>query len=143
MKKIVIASGYFNPLHIGHIKYLRGASLLGSELIVIVNSDGQVRMKGNTPFMSLKERMEIIRELKCVDYVVASIDNDKTQRKSIRFLGELIGERNILIFAKGGDSMRENTPELSICKKYNIDVRFGVGGEKIQSSSWLIKGKKC
>jgi len=132
-KEIVVAtSGYFNPLHIGHLRCIQDAKKLGTKLVVIVNSDEQVKAKGSVAFMPEKERMEIVKALKPVDEVVLSIDKDKTVCKSL----ELVKPD---IFAKGGDRTLDNIPEVPVCEKLGIKMVFGVGGGKIQSSAWLIK----
>jgi len=138
-KKVVITSGYFNPLHVGHINLIREAKNLGDFLVVVVNNDEQVRLKGSVPFMNQQERMEIIKALKYADEVILSIDKDSTQGKTLSFIAEKYpGD---LYFAKGGDRHAGNLPEseLKACEKYNIKVVNGVGGGKVQSSSWLIK----
>ncbi len=132
MDKIIVTSGYFNPVHIGHLKLFEDAKKLGNKLIVIVNNDHQVKLKGSKTFMNENERLEIIRAIKYVDYAVLSIDKDKTVRKTLASLRPNI-------FAKGGDSTFFNVPEDKICKKLNINLIFGVGGNKIQSSSNLKK----
>jgi len=132
-KEIVVAtSGYFNPLHIGHLRCLQAAKKLGTKLVVIVNSDEQVKVKGSVTFMPEKERMEIVKALKPVDEVILSVDKDLTVCKSL----ELVKPD---IFAKGGDRTLGNIPEVPVCEKLGIKMVFGVGGGKIQSSSWLIK----
>ncbi len=79
-KKIIVAtSGYFDPLHVGHIECFEKAKALGDKLIVIVNTDEQAIMKKGFVFMPLKERMKIIESLKMVDKVIPSIDKDTTQ----------------------------------------------------------------
>lgn len=131
---IIAVSGYFNPIHIGHIKYFKAASKIG-KLVVILNNDKQVRQKKSFPFMKEKERMEIIKSIRYVDKVILSIDKDKTVCKTL----ELIKPD---IFAKGGDSTVKNVPERQVCKKNGIKIMFNIGGDKIQSSSWLIKNVK-
>ena len=138
-KKIIITSGYFNPLHVGHINLFRDAKALGDFLVIIVNNNEQVRVKGSTPFMDEKERIEIIKALKYVDDVVLSIDNDGTVAESLKLVAKLHpGE---LFFAKGGDRNFDNIPESekSACLECNIKVVGGIGGGKVQSSSWLLK----
>lgn len=137
MRKVVITSGYFNPLHIGHINLIREAKKLGDFLVVIVNSDEQVRIKGSVPFMPEQERIEIIKALRYADDVVLSIDRDGSQIESLKILAQKYpGE---LFFAKGGDRHSGNIPEVDVCKKFNIKIVNGVGGGKVQSSSTLIK----
>ena len=141
-KKIVITSGFFNPIHIGHINLFREAKELGDYLIVIVNNDHQVRIKGSVPFMSEEERMEIVKSQKHIDEVFLSIDKDITIAKSLEYIAKKYpGE---LFFAKGGDRNINNIPasEKLVCKNFNITIVNGVGGDKVQSSSWLLNNKK-
>lgn len=128
--RIVCTSGYYNPFHIGHLALFKEAIKYGDYLIVIVNNDEQVKLKGSDIFMDEKERIEIIKSIKYVHKVILSIDKDRTIKETLKKI-------NPAVFLKGGDSTAENTPELEICKNLGIKVVFGVGGEKIQSSSWL------
>lgn len=128
----VAVSGHFNPIHKGHLAYLKAAAELGDELIVIVNNDGQVKLKGSKPFMDENERLEIVKAIRYVNQAYLSIDHDKTVRRSLKKLRPDI-------FAKGGDSNPDNIPELDLCRKLGISVVIGVGGGKVQSSSWLKK----
>jgi len=128
--KIVVASGYFDPLHVGHVEYLEKAKKLGDKLIVIVNNDIQCNLKKGFSFMNQDERLKIIQALRCVDEVFLSIDKDRTVCKSLEFLKPQI-------FAKGGDRTADEIPEAEICKKNNIKIIDGLG-EKIQASSNLI-----
>lgn len=121
----VATSGFFNPVHIGHIRLMQEAKKLGDHLTVIVNNDVQVALKGSKVFMGEIERCQIIQALACVDEVMLSIDNDRTVCETLKLIKPDI-------FAKGGDSSPDNVPEQAICK-----VVFDVGGGKIQSSSWL------
>ena len=84
--KIVATSGYFDPLHVGHLECLEKASKLGDKLIVIVNSDLQAKLKKGESFMKEEDRMKIISTLDCVDEVFLSIDTDKSQCKSLKHL---------------------------------------------------------
>lgn len=138
MKKVVITSGFFNPIHIGHINLFREAKKLGDQLVVIVNNDQQVNIKGSVPFMAENERLEIIRNQKHVDEVFLSIDRDGFVPESLKAVAQQYpGE---LIFAKGGDRNFDNLPESEkkVCKDFNIKIINGVGGDKVQSSSWLL-----
>lgn len=136
IKKVVITSGYFNPIHIGHINLIREAKNLGDFLVVIVNNDKQVKLKGSALFMPERERIEIIKALKYADEVVLSIDKDKSVVETLKMLVKKYpGE---LCFAKGGDRNSDNIPEKEVCGQYDIKIINGVGGEKIQSSSCLI-----
>ncbi len=143
MKKIVITSGYFNPLHIGHMNLMREAKKLGDFLVVIVNNDKQVKIKGSMPFMSEKERIEIVKDIKHVDAVFLSIDEDLPISKSLRAIAnQYKGE---LFFAKGGDRNVGNIPESEkkVCEEFSIRIINNVGGGKVQSSSWLLGKTKA
>ncbi len=138
-KKVVITSGYFNPIHVGHLNLIRDAKALGDMLVVIVNSDAQVKVKGSVPFMPEAERMQIIKDIKHVDEVFLSVDADGSIAESLKAVArQYPGE---LIFAKGGDRNFDNLPEgeKQACRDFNITVVNNVGGGKVQSSSWLIK----
>ncbi|MAZ50141.1 MAG: cytidyltransferase [Flavobacteriaceae bacterium] len=128
MKKVAV-SGYFDPLHVGHLEYLKLAKSLGDYLIVIVNSNSQCKIKKGKPFMDENDRLEIVRNLKMVDEVFLSIDQDKTVCKSLEKIRPDI-------FANGGDRSTDEVPEKVICNKYKIKMIDGLG-EKIRSSSDL------
>ena len=129
--KIIVASGYFDPIHQGHIEYLKLAKQLGDKLIVIINSDHQTMLKKGFIFMPHEERAKIIKELSCVDEVFISIDKDKSVCKSLAYLKPHI-------FAKGGDRTSDEIPERKTCEEHNIQIIDKLG-DKIQSSSELIE----
>ncbi len=130
-KKIVVVSGYFNPLHVGHLEMISRASKLGGKLIVIVNNDFQVFLKGSVPFMSQKDRIKIIKSICGVDEVFLSIDKDKTVRRSLE-------EIKPDIFANGGDRKSiGDIPEYSLCQRLGIEMVDGLGN-KIRASSEII-----
>ena len=131
---VVAVSGYFDPIHVGHLEYLKLAKQLGDKLIVIVNNDKQAILKKGKSFMNEKDRMEIVSALQCVDEVFLSIDDDKSVCKSLEFLKPSI-------FANGGDRSLSEIPETAIIEKYSIKMVDGLG-EKIKSSS-KITGMKC
>ena len=131
---IVAASGYFDPIHIGHIEYLEKAKKLGDKLIVIINTDEQAILKKGYVFMPLEERKKIVELFKFVDEAFITIDKDKSVCKSLEAI-----KPNI--FAKGGDRTVSNIPEADICNKHNIKIIDGLG-EKLQSSSELVKKTK-
>ncbi|OGZ69206.1 MAG: hypothetical protein A3D35_03310 [Candidatus Staskawiczbacteria bacterium RIFCSPHIGHO2_02_FULL_34_9] len=141
-KKIVITSGYFNPIHSGHLNLFREAKALGDFLVVIVNNDEQVKVKGSTPFMSEAERIAIIQDLKHVDSAFLSIDKSGSIAQSLRAVAQKYSGE--LFFAKGGDRNSGNIPEeeTKACQEFNIKVINGVGGGKVQSSSWLLNNIK-
>ena len=140
IKTLVIASGYFNPVHKGHIDYLTQSKELGDKLFVIVNNDQQRQMKGSKEFMNEDERKLIIETLKPVDWAVVSIDKDNRQvDKSIEMIHMLYkDEFQNFIFSNGGDQTEDTIAERNMCRKLGIKMVFGLG-DKIQSSSWLLK----
>ncbi len=141
--KIVIISGFFNPAHSGHIKYLKGAKKLGDTLFVILNTDKQVEQKGRFPFLNENERFKIIEQFKGVDLVIKAVDEDKTVCETLRNIRKEYPQEK-LIFANGGDRKKSNIPEEKICKELNIKSVYNVGGRKRNSSSYIIdKVKKC
>ena len=138
-KTLVIASGYFNPIHKGHIDYLRRSKELGDELFVIVNNDYQRALKGSTEFMKEEERYEIVSNLKPVDWAIIAIDKNREVAKTVQLIYETHKDMyDKFIFANGGDQLTYSISEKSMCDKLGIEMVFGIG-DKIQSSSWLLK----
>ncbi|MBS3143276.1 adenylyltransferase/cytidyltransferase family protein [Candidatus Woesearchaeota archaeon] len=129
--KVVAASGYFDPLHVGHLEYLEKARKLGDKLVVIINNDVQTRLKKKTVFMPQEDRMRIIKALKPVDEVFLSIDDDNSVCKSLEKIKPSI-------FAKGGDRTVDEIPETPICKRLGIKVIDGLGA-KIRASSDILR----
>tara|TARA_Y100001960_G_C14205120_1_gene601565 strand:+ start:69 stop:497 length:429 start_codon:yes stop_codon:yes gene_type:complete len=140
-KKIIIVSGYFNPLHKGHIEYFHKAKSRGDMLFVIINNDFQRKLKGSQDFMDEKERLLIVNELQVVDKTFLSIDQDKSVCLTLEKLHKEYSEEYKILFANGGDQKNESIPEISICNKYGISLIDGLG-DKIQSSSWILKKNK-
>ena len=138
-KKAVVVSGYFNPLHLGHLELFEKAKEAGDMLIVIVNSDLQRKIKGSKEFQSEEERLAIVRALRDVDMAYLSIDQDGTQIKTLEMLYTRYAlEGGLkLAFANGGDQNNDTIPERSICEGLGIELIDGLG-DKIQSSSWLL-----
>ena len=139
-KTAIIVSGYFNPLHKGHLEYFEKAKSNGDLLFVIVNSDKQRELKGSKKFQDEKERILIISSLKIVDKTILSIDTDRTVIKTIEKIHLHHSKKYSLSFANGGDQNNDTIPERKICEKLNITLLDGLG-QKIQSSSWLLKNK--
>ena len=135
--KAIIVSGYFNPIHKGHIEYLNNAKSKGDKLFVIVNSDYQRCLKGSKEFQDEEERIFIVKNIKSDDEVFLSIDKDRTVRESIRSIHQKLGNTYDLAFANGGDQNNISIPELPVCLDLDIELIDGMG-DKIQSSSWLL-----
>ena len=136
--KVIIVSGYFNPIHKGHLEYFNNAKSMADKLFVIVNNDNQRKLKGSKDFQDENERMFIVSNIKAVDKVVLSIDTDRTVCKTIESIAKEFGEKFNLVFANGGDQNNDNCPEKDICSEYSVELIDGLGA-KIQSSSWLLK----
>ena len=129
--KTVAVSGFFCWIHHGHVRLFKDAAKLGDKLIVIVNNNDQQTVKKNKLVMDAEDIMEVIREFKCVDEVYLATDDDSTVCRTLR-------ELKPDIFANGGDRGAGNVPEYGVCEKYDIEMVFGVGGPKIESSSNLL-----
>lgn len=136
--KVVIVSGYFNPLHGGHLDMIEGAAQLGDKLIVIVNNDIQQQLKKGKVILDEKNRLRLVRALKFVDEAVLSID---TEPPIINTL-EMVARQHpgdVLIFANGGDrDSKKEVPETEVCEKYNIEMVFDAGGTEKSDSSTRI-----
>lgn len=134
--KTVIASGYFNPFHIGHLRYLQGAAKLGDRLVVIVNNDlQQIRKKGKI-IMDMFERAEIVEAMGMVDAVFIAVDKDQTVCASLEKVCERFPS-DFFVFANGGDrESSKKVPETAVCKELGMKMVFDAGGtEKLDSSS--------
>jgi len=139
--KVVLVTGGFDPLHSGHIAYFKAARELGDHLVVGLNSDTWLTHKKGRPFMPIEERAAIIKELECVDEVIAFDDSDNTACLAI---GQVLSTKASswkLIFANGGDRTNTTTPEYETWSDHpDVEFAFGVGGEdKKNSSSWILK----
>jgi len=137
-KKAIIVSGYFNPIHKGHLEYFQNAKKLADFLFVIVNSDHQRALKQSKEFQLEEERMLIVSSLRVVDKAILSIDKDRTVCQTIASIAKEYGQEYDLAFANGGDQNNNTIPERPICEKMGIALLDGLG-DKIQSSSWLLK----
>ena len=136
--KAIIVSGYFNPLHKGHLELFEKAKAYGDYLIVIVNNDSQRSLKGSMEFMLESERILIVESLAITDKIILSIDKDLTVCASLEKVFIDFSKQFLLYFANGGDQNIDTCPEVPVCKKYGIGLIDGLG-RKIQSSSWLLK----
>lgn len=135
--KVIIVSGYFNPLHKGHLEYFIQAKSQGDLLFVIVNSDHQRILKGSKEFQKEDERIFIVQHIKEVDQAFLSLDQDRTVCKTLEMLYSQFGKTHHLAFANGGDQNNNSIPERPTCNSLGIELIDGLGA-KIQSSSWLL-----
>ena len=133
-KKIVVASGYFNPIHFGHIEYLEKSKELGDFLVVIVNNDKQTQLKKGKVLISAWDRIKVIRALECVDLVIESVDDDRSVCKTLEAL-------HPDIFTNGGDQSNDSIPEAEVCNRLGIKMVDGLGC-KVESSSDIVRRAK-
>ena len=136
----IIVSGYFNPIHKGHLEYFHNAKAQADKLFVIVNNDHQRELKGSKAFQDENERMIIVSNIKPVDQAFLSIDKDRTVKQSIEKLVQDYADEYDFTFANGGDQDNQSIPEAEICNKLGVKLLDGLG-DKIQSSSWLLQNK--
>ncbi len=139
MKKIIMVSGGFDPVHIGHVRMFKEAKQFGDQVVVGLNSDEWLSRKKGKPFMPFEERKEILEAMQYIDYVYSFDDSDDTACDFIRKVSQfyMTDTETELYFANGGDRTNNTTPEMSYCKGRGIKLLWDVGGGKIQSSSVL------
>ncbi len=136
--KVIIESGFFNPLHGGHLDMIEAGAKLGDKLVVIVNNDVQQLLKKGKIILDEQNRLRLIGALRDVDEVILSIDQDPTQVKTLEKFA-LDHQADELVFANGGDRDSEKAiPEVEVCRKYDIAMLFGVGGNEKADSSTRI-----
>jgi cytidyltransferase-like protein len=142
-KKIVMTSGYFDPLHHGHVELFKLSKQLGDYLIVVINNDIQTKMKKGYVFMPAEDKAKIIIEFACVDEVFISIDEDELIMNGVRHIPQCktLEFMKPHIFAKGGDRYAYEIPETPVCRKNEIEIIDGIGA-KVQSSSELVRKSK-
>lgn len=125
--KIIIESGYFNPLHGGHLDMIEAGKKMGDKLVMIVNNDKQQLLKKGKIILDEENRSRLMRALRDIDEVVLSIDEDPTQVRTLEMLAQKYPEDE-LVFANGGDRDSEKAiPESDVAHKYGIELVFGVG----------------
>ena len=136
--RVGIISGYFNPIHTGHLDYIEGAKERCDLLYVIVNSDQQVNIKGSKQFMDEGSRLRIVRALSCVQRAMVSIDDDSTVCRSIKSIHKQYSDDPFvsdIYFMNGGDRSQGTVPEAEVCEELDIKMIYNVGGLKTESSS--------
>lgn len=125
--KVVFVSGYFNPLHGGHLDMIEAAAKMGDHLVVIVNNDKQQMLKKGKIILDEANRLRLMRALKGVDQVILSVDDDPTVRKTVELIANQYPDCK-LVFAQGGDRDSDKVnPEAEVCRKHGIDIVYGVG----------------
>jgi cytidyltransferase-like protein len=139
--KVIITSGYFNPLHGGHLDLIEAARAMGDKLIVIVNNDKQQMLKKGKIILDEQNRLRLVRSLKGVDEVVLCIDETSAVSDTLSMIAtQHPGDE--LVFAKGGDRApsQDAIPEseIEVGKKYNIEIVYGTGGFTKTDSSTRV-----
>ena len=142
IKNVIIVSGGFDPVHKGHIRMFREAANLGHQVIIGLNSDEWLTRKKGKPFMNFNERKEILEAFRYINQVLPFDDSDDTACDLIEKVNDMYDTDHKIYFANGGDRGKDNVPEVDTCKESGVIMLWGVGGGKIQSSSWLIDGGK-
>ncbi len=137
-KTLVIVSGYFSPLHCGHLDYLEAGASLGDRLVVIVNNDLQQKKKKGKVILPQQDRLRIVKALSIVDEACVAIDDDSSVKKTIESIA-LKNQQFNLIFANGGDrNQPSDIPEVDVCNDHKVQLIFGVGGSTKRDSSTRI-----
>ena len=139
-ERIAIVSGYFNPIHIGHLRMIKAARELAPHLVVIVNNDKQQLIKKGRILMNEDDRQAIVAELRCVDEAFVAVDDDSTVVNSLRKVRERYPDAELL-FCNGGDrSHAEDVPsaETHLTEEIGLEMVYGVGGEEKSDSSSRI-----
>ncbi|MAZ68076.1 MAG: hypothetical protein CMG49_01620 [Candidatus Marinimicrobia bacterium] len=137
-KNMIILSGGFDPIHKGHIRMFKEASLNGMVVAGLNSDEWLIRKKGKF-FMPFVERKEILESIKYIDLVKSFDDSDDTACKLIHKIDIEFSDKYNIFFGNGGDRTNQTTPEIKFCNDNNIDLIWGLGGGKIQSSSDLLK----
>ena len=140
-KTLVIVSGYFSPLHCGHLDYLEAGASLGDRLIVIVNNDLQQKKKKGKVILPQQDRLRIVKALSIVDEACVAIDDDSSVKKTIESIA-LKNQQFSLMFANGGDrNQPSDIPEVDVCREHKIQLIFGAGGSTKRDSSTRINSE--
>lgn len=137
---IAIVSGYFNPIHPGHISLFKNARKYGA-LFVIINNDTQVKLKGSTPFFNQLERRQLVSAIKYVSQTYIAIDRDDSVAETLKYIVDKWGKNRKIFFINGGDrnKFNNNAREEQMCNELGLNVVYGIGDKKVYSSSQLIE----
>ncbi|WP_230486663.1 adenylyltransferase/cytidyltransferase family protein [Nocardioides anomalus] len=138
-RRVAVVSGYFNPIHIGHLKMIRAARAHGDHLVVIVNNDRQQLLKKGRILMTEDDRQAIVAELRAVDEAIVAVDDDRTVVASLRHVRERYPHAE-LVFCNGGDRSPDGdpAPEAALADEIGLEMVYGVGGDDKADSSTRI-----
>lgn len=134
---VAIVSGYFSPLHIGHLDMIEGAAAIGDQVVVIVNNNAQQEIKKGKVIIDEADRLRVVRALRDVNDAIVAVDEDRTVCASLVAIAEKYPDAE-LVFANGGDRAPDFVPEAATCEEHGIELRFGVGGDNKADSSSRI-----
>lgn len=136
---LVIVSGYFSPLHCGHLDYLEAGAVAGDTLAVIVNNNAQQILKKGKVILDEQDRLRIVKALRVVDDAMISIDTDGAVSNSIEAIALAYPDHRI-IFGNGGDRNpdADMPPEGEVCRRHGIEMVFDLGGNDKRDSSTRI-----
>ena len=137
-----IVSGYFNPIHPGHIDMFYNTSIkYSANILVIVNNDKQVAIKNSVPFLDENARVTIINSLRRINRAILSIDEDDSVAKTIEHIFNIYNKNKAynVKFINGGDVNSAHPKEKEVCDRLGIEMVYNIGGDKIYSSSKLIE----
>jgi len=138
---LVIVSGYFGPIHVGHLDMIEAGAAAGDELFVVVNNNAQQMMKKGKVVIDEADRLRIVKALRAVDHAMVAVDEDGTVCASLEAIATRFPDHRI-VFGNGGDDRKNNeeVPESAVCRTFDIEMVFGMGGlNKADSSSRLIE----
>jgi D-beta-D-heptose 7-phosphate kinase/D-beta-D-heptose 1-phosphate adenosyltransferase len=139
---IAITSGYFDPIHLGHLELLDLSRKQADALWVIVNTDTQAALKKGKAFMPEKTRLGIVQALRVVDRAVLSIDTDGSVCATLdQLLTEAKAAGHEAIFCKGGDRNAGNIPEMEVLRRHSSRLIDGLGAKIDSSSAILAKNR--
>lgn len=134
----VIVSGYFSPLHVGHLDMIEAGAKLGDKLIVIVNNNAQQMAKKGKVIIDEQDRLRLVNALRDVDEAFIAVDDDRTVSASIEMVAQGHTDHEV-IFANGGDRKNgEVVPESDVCERYGVEMVFDLGGNEKADSSTRI-----
>ena len=137
-KKLIVVSGHFNPLHVGHLDMIEHAGTMG-EVLVIVNNDAQQLLKKGKIIIPQDERLRIVESLEATCYSLLALDEGAPVIETIRKVAEMFSETHEIIFANGGDrDAPAVVPESSVCEELGIAMVYGIGGTDKTTSSTRI-----
>ena len=139
---VIIVSGGFDPMHVGHLRMLQEAARLGGIVVAGVNSDDWLMRKKGYVFMPHEERIEMVQGVRGVSKAIGFDDSDNSACNLLQKIREMY-PRGIIAFANGGDRTFENIPEIPVAEDLNIDLIWSIGGGKVQSSSDLVKESRA